>query len=673
MDAETQIVTFQDFLEQNYKAEILEAIRKGQAFVITDFTELSKFSPELAEDLLENPNEVIEAAEQAVKHFDLPDSMGRFFVRFSNLSAAQKYMIRDIRSKHIDKLIFFDGIVRQKSDVRPQVSSARFECPSCGNIIKILQLDRKFKEPNRCNKCARKGRFRLLTKELVDAQGIVLEESPDELDGGEQPKRINILLKNDLVSPISDKKTNPGTKIRISGVLSEVPIVLREGGQSTRFDLMIEANHVESVVEDFSQIAIDDEEMKEIIELSKDPKIYSKFINSLAPSIYGHDRIKEALLLQMMGGVRKKRDDGAVTRGDIHILLIGDPGGGKSQLLKRVSFVAPKARYVGGKGVSAAGLTASVVRDEFLRGWALEAGALVLANMGLCCIDELDKMSPEDRDAMHEALEQQTVSIAKANIQATLRAETTVLAAANPKFGRFDPFETIAKQINLPSTLINRFDLIFPIRDLPEKGRDERLAKFVLQLHQSEVTQKPEISTELLRKYVAYAKQRVFPKLTDSALEEIKEHYVTIRSVESTEGVTKAVPISPRQLEALVRLSEASARVRLSERVTKKDARRAIDLLTYCLIQVGLDPETGKIDIDRISVDVTSSERGKIFGVREIIADLEGKLGKTIPIDDILREATGRGIKAEDVEESIEKLKKSGDIFEPRRGFISRV
>jgi replicative DNA helicase Mcm len=375
-----------------------------------------------------------------------------------------------------------------------------------------------------------------------------------------------------------------------------------------------------------------------------------------------------------MGGVHKERSDGAQSRGDMHILLVGDPGAGKSQLLKRISLIAPKGRYVSGKGVSAAGLTASVVRDEFLRGWSLEAGAMVLASNGLCCIDEMDKMSEEDRSAMHEALENQTVSISKANIQATLLARTTVLAAANPKFGRFDPYDIIAKQIDLAPALINRFDLIFPIKDLPDTVKDEKLASHILNLHQTPDLEEPEIPTDLLRKYVAYAKQKVKPALSDSALEEIKNFFVEIRNKEvGEEGATRAIPISPRQLEALVRLAEACAKIRLSNKVTKKDAKKAIELLQYCLSQVGLDPETGKIDIDRIATGVSASARNKILTIKEIIEDLENRIGKTIPIDDLVKEATAQGISEGDIEDALEKLKRSGDLFEPKRGFISRI
>jgi len=420
-------------------------------------------------------------------------------------------------------------------------------------------------------------------------------------------------------------------------------------------------------------LTISPEQKAEILQLSKDPLVYEKIIESIAPTIYGHDRIKEALVLQLFGGCRKKQDDGVQRRGDIHILLVGDPGSGKSQLLKRMSIVAPKSRFVSGKGASGAGLTASVVKDEFLKGWALEAGALVLANKGLVCIDELDKMSKEDTSAMHEALEQQTVTISKANIQATLRSETTVLAAANPKFGRFDPYEILAKQIELPSTLINRFDLIFPVKDLPNLEKDERLASFILKLHKEAEIPKQKVDTDMIKRYVAYAKQVSFPRLTEPALNEIKNYFVSMRNSGNSEEKVQSIPISARQLEGLVRLAEASARTRLSSTVTKKDSQRAIDLLHHCLTLIGLDTETGKFDIDRITTGITASSRGNIGLIKEIISELEKAIGKVIPIDDIIREAEIKDISADKTQEVIEKLKRSGDLFSPRHGFISKI
>ncbi len=672
MDAVEQIRRFAEFIRHHHHTELLEKTSKGEEFLNINFAELSQFDPDLANHLLDQPEEVVKAAELSITEFDLPVKVKDFRVRFFNLPESQFTMVRDIRSDDISRFVWTEGIVRQKSDVRPQVTSARFECPSCGNVISVLQIDTKFKEPSRCG-CGRKGKFKLLSKELVDAQRIVLEEAPDELEGGEQPKRMDIFLKKDLVSPLSDKKSNPGTKILVNGVVKEVPITLREGGQSVRFDLMIEANYLDAIEEDYADILVTPEEEEQIKAIAIDPQANQKLIVSLAPSIYGHDRVKEAILLQLVSGVAKMRDDGVRTRGDIHILLIGDPGAGKSQLLKRACIVAPKARYVSGKGASGAGLTAAVVRDEFLKGWALEAGALVLANRGFVMIDELDKMSKEDRSAMHEALEQQTVTISKANIQATLRSETTVLAAANPKFGRFDPYDLIAKQIDLPPTLINRFDLIFPIKDLPDSKNDERMASFILKLHQNTSMGEAVISTDLLRKFIAYARKNCKPKLSEGAMEAIKEYYVSMRNSGSEEGGIKPIPITARQLEAIVRLAEASAKLRLSDMVIKKDAQRAIELIDHCLIQIGLDRETGKIDIDRISGGMPASQRTKIITVKEIIGELEVKHGKTIPVEEIIKEGEARELTVEQVEEALEKLKRNGDIFEPRKGHVQRI
>ncbi len=673
MNAQEQITKFHEFFEKFYYAQILEAAQRGENVLVVDFRKLSTFDPELAENAIEQPEETLTAAELAIKEFDLPKHTQHFHIRMKELPKSTKLMIRDVRSKHLNRMVWTNGVVRQKSDVRPQVTSARFECPSCGNVITVLQHEKKFREPSRCG-CGRKGKFKELSKELIDAQGIVLEEASEELEGGEQPKRMNIFLKNDLVSPLNDRRTSPGSKIKVGGWISEVPTNLRDGGKSTKFDLMFHANHIETIEEDFTDIKISKEEEEKIKELARDPDVYNRLVRSIAPSIFGHDKTKEGLLLQFVGGVRKERVDGTVTRGDMHVLLVGDPGCGKSQLLKRAVRVAPKARYVTGMGVSGAGLTAAVVKDEFLGGWSLEAGALVLSNRGFIMIDELDKMSKEDSSAMHEALEQQTVSISKANIQATLRAETTVLAAGNPKLGRFNQMDPLAPQIDLPPTLLNRFDLIFPVIDMPDKERDEKMAHHILGLHKDLALSEPQIPTDLMRKFIAYARQRITPKITDEALDEIKSYYVTMRTKGKIEDSGfRTIPITARQLEALVRLAEASAKIRLSENVTKEDARRAIELLEYCLNQVARDKETGQIDIDQISTGISTTQRSKIIVVKELIADLENQIGKTIPIEDLIEEARNVGIAKAQVDDVLEKLKRQGDIFEPKRGFIQRI
>ncbi|MFP4568249.1 MAG: hypothetical protein ACLFN8_04865, partial [Candidatus Woesearchaeota archaeon] len=254
MDAQEQINKYQEFLEEHYYEAMVHAVSKGAEALLLEFSDLARFDIFLAEELLERPEDSLKALEYAISRFDLGEDV-TLRPRFRELPESSQILISEIRSKNIDKFYQFKGIVRQKTDVRPQVTSAKFECPSCGNIISILQIDTKFKEPSSCS-CGRKGKFNMVSKDLVDAQKIVLEEAPEDLDGGEQPKRMNVFLKQDLVSPLSDKKTNPGSKIAIVGILKEIPIVLATGGKSTRFDLIIEANHVEPMQEDFSSFEL---------------------------------------------------------------------------------------------------------------------------------------------------------------------------------------------------------------------------------------------------------------------------------------------------------------------------------------------------------------------------------------------------------------------------------
>ena len=672
VNAQEQIEKFQEFLELNYQKEIHSLVKKGASSLLVDFNNLSMFDPLLAEEVLNDPEETIRAIEIALSQFDIPNKSIK--VRFFNIPESQKVLIKNIRSEHIDKFICFEGIVRQSSDVRPQVISAKFECPACGNNITMPQIEEKFKEPSRCS-CGRVGRFKLIDKKLVDSQRIVLEEPSDNLGGGEQSKRLPVYLREDLVEPKMEKKTTPGSRVKVYGMIREVPIPSKTGGMSTRFDLCLEANYVEPTEECYDEIILDEEDLAKIKHLSKDPKIYEKFLSSIAPSILGHEDIKGALILQLMGGVKKETGDGQKIRGDVHILLVGDPGAAKSSLIKFIENAAPRARYVVGRAATSAGITASVVKDEFIRGWALEAGAIVLASGGYLLLDEMDKMSEEDTSAMHEAMAQQTVTIHKANIHATLQAQTSVLAAANPKFGRFDPYQPIAAQIDLPPALINRFDLIFPVRDLPNKEKDSAIATHVLELQHNPMSKEPPIELGVMRKYIAHAKQSINPKLTPGAIEEIKNFYVNLRN-SSTVGdsdAVKPIPISARQLESLVRLAEGSARIRLSTKVTRSDARKSISIMRYCLMQVGFDPETGQIDIDRMSSGVTASTRNKIHMVREIIGFFESKGKKSIPMEDIMAEATDKKISESQVEEIIEKLKREGEIYEPRRGFISKI
>ena len=650
-----------------YKKEIGQNVKDGN-IVFLSFGDLSSDSPQLSELLTMHPEETLSVLEVALHEFGLVNNPR---IRLKEISDSFTEKIRNLRAKHLAKLVQVDGIVRQASEVRPQVINAKFECPSCGSSISVLQVGTKFREPSRCS-CGRRRDFKLLGKDMVDVQRLVVEESPESLIGGEQPRRISVFLKEDLVEPKMEEKSTPGSKIRIIGILKEIPKTSETGGILTRYDIAIEANNVITLEETFEELNISDEDERQIRELAADPNVLEKLAGSIAPSIYGYEEVKKALVLQLFGGVKKIKKDGTRTRGDFHLLLVGDPGVAKSVILKFISGIAPKGRYVVGKSASGAGITATVVRDEFMRGWSLEAGAMVLANKGIVCIDEMDKMDPQDRSAMHEAMEQQTVTVSKANVQATLRAETSVLAAANPKLGRFNPYDTVANQIDMPPTLINRFDVIFVLKDLPDRARDEAIAHHVLVEHK-EFGTKLAMDVNLFRKYIAYAKQKVQPFLTDESVAEIQKFYVDLRNMPvSGDQAMRPLPISARQLEALIRLSEASARARLSGQVTREDAKRAIDLMKYYLTQVGYDYETKTFDIDRISTGISSSQRGRILLVKDIITKLETRLGKLIPIEEIYRELQGK-IEQKEIDETLEKLYISGDIFHPKKGFVQKM
>ncbi len=664
---EDLIIEAKNFFDFN-KKELGASIRKGGNVIYLDFIKLTEFSNMLSDEILSNPEEVLRLIELAIEESGLVKDVR---VRLKNIPQSQEIKIRNIRSKHLNEIIVIEGIIRQASDVRPQVVNAKFECPSCGTVISVLQIEKKFREPSRCS-CGRRGGFKLISKEMVDTQRLVIEESPESLSGGEQPKRINVFVKEDLVEPKMEEKTTPGSRIKAIGVLKEVPVPLHSGGLSTRFELAVEANNLIPLEETFEELDISEEDEKQILELAENPMIFENLARSITPSIWGYEEIKKSLVLQLFSGVQKVHSDGQKSRGDIHILLVGDPGVAKSVTLTFMANISPKGRYVVGKSASGAGLTATVVRDEYLRGWSLEAGAMVLANKGLVCIDELEKMDPSDRSAMHEAMEQQTITVSKANVQATLRAETSVLAAANPKFGRFDPYQSIAQQIDLPPTLINRFDVIFTLRDIPNREKDEKIATHVLQEHQKE-GEDMLIPKELFRKYVAYAKQRIKPELSSEAVTEIKKFYVDLRNKPiSSESAMRPIPISARQLQALIRMSEASAKLKLKKIVTKEDAKRAIELMKYYLMQVGYDYESKTFDIDRIGSKFSSSQRNKVFTVRDVITELEGKMGKLIPLEEIEKELEGKMGKDE-IDEAISKLSASGDIFKPRRGYVQKM
>ena len=685
---ETLIGWWDNFLSEYYRAEIetiaLDYPQRRSLHV--DYWDIDRVDHEIAEILLSEPQKMIFNAEQALNSIDVAiDKQMKLHLRVYNLPDANRIGIRKLRSEHLGKLVAIEGLVKKVTEVRPKLKRAVFICQRCGSESSVEQDEEMLKEPLQCENCGRSSFFKLSTSlsSFIDFQKIEVQESPEGLRGGAQPERITIYLEDDLVGDVA-----PGDRLIINGIL--VAHQRRRGSHKlTSFDKTLYAISIEKQEQAFEEVEITEEDEQKILEISKLPDIYDRIRDSIAPTIYGMEVEKDALVLQLFGGVPKLMPDGTRIRGDIHMLFVGDPGTAKSQILSYISKLAPRSIYASGKATSAAGLTAAAVRDEFGEGhWTLEAGALVLADMGIACIDEIDKMSEQDRSALHQAMEQQEISVAKAGINATLKSRCAILAAANPKLGRFDEFIPIHEQINMPPALLSRFDLIFSLIDRPDRERDTDLALHILYTHRagevkehrlrarepkySEEEERrllekitPAFDPEFLRKYIAYAKRNVFPVLEEDAIQRIKDYYVSLRS--SSED---SIPFTPRQLEAFVRLAEASARVRLSDRVTLEDAERAISIIEKYLRRVGVDKETGKFDIDIIATGISRSQHDRMLTLMEIVRDLcresqEGMANK----EEILAEATSRGLERSRAEKDLERLKRTGQIYEPRHGY----
>jgi replicative DNA helicase Mcm len=477
------VAKWEEFLRSRYWDDLLELADSypDERSLKIRFSDIDKFDPDFAEELMENPEQTLEAAHAAMLELDLPMDvyMDRAHVRIAELP--RHFKTRELRSDHIGKLLAIDGLVRTATEVRPKIVSAAFQCQRCGFTFFKEQTGNKFEDQNlKCmnQACDRGGPFKLMLAQskFVDAQKIRVQESPEELRGGQQPQTLDVELEDDLAGKIF-----PGDRVIVNGILKSYQRNNPQQGKSTYFDLVHKGISVEMKDQEFEEIDITKEDEEMILRMSRDPEIYENIRKSIAPSIYGYEDVKEALALQLVSGFEKNLPDGARIRGDIHILLVGDPGIAKSQLLRYMIKISPRGIYTSGKSSTSAGLTATAVKDELGDGrWTIEAGALVLADKGIAAIDEMDKMNNEDKSALHEAMEQQTISVAKAGVMATLKSRCSLLAAANPKLGRFDKYEPIAPQINLTPALMSRFDLIFVLTDDPDTKRDTAIANHIL-------------------------------------------------------------------------------------------------------------------------------------------------------------------------------------------------
>ncbi|WOF16329.1 minichromosome maintenance protein MCM [Methanoplanus sp. FWC-SCC4] len=689
------------FLKKHYKAELGEIAREYpyRRSLIIDFQKLEKWGKkglEISDELLKNPGKVVGDVRDAIKNFNLiftkdeEEKAENVNIRFIHLP--RKIDVRDIRAHHINTFLSVEGIIRKTTEVRPRLTYAVFRCLNCGELTPAYKQGYgKFQEPYRnCTQCERQTKMELVPQlsKFLDVQKLRIQESPEGLRGGEQPETLDVDITDDLVANAA-----PGDRVVINGILRSIQRVT-QGNKSSLFDIYLEANSIEIGEKEFEEVAISEEDEEEILQLSSDPEIYEKFGKSIAPSIYGNSEVKEAITLILFGGIMKELPDGSHLRGDIHMLLVGDPGIAKSQMLRYVIRLSPRGIYTSGKSSTSAGLTATAVKDEFGDGrWTLEAGALVLADMGIAAVDEMDKMTRDDRSSLHEAMEQQTISIAKAGITATLRSRCALLGAANPKMGRFDEYAPIAEQINMPPSLLSRFDLIFVMRDKPNDSLDRAIGEHILKSHEvgeliehikknpiegiddNYIDQKlspvtPEIDPLIFRKYIAYSKRNCFPLLSAEAKEKLVAYYLSLRNLAADNS--KPVPVTARQLEAMVRLAEASARIRLSPQVEESDAERVIKIVDRCLRDVAYDPDSGSFDIDKLVTGIPKQRRDIIREIKEAIkvnADDSGYAR----IEEVIDILSQKGHDKDDVKRRIDDLLRSGEAMQPRHGIIKLI
>ncbi|MDQ5870364.1 MAG: minichromosome maintenance protein MCM [Thermoproteota archaeon] len=663
----------------NYKYfdRINHMMASNSTSLIADYIDLDVANPEIAKLITYRPDETLEAFNEAVGsilreiHFDYAEEIKeKIKVRIGNYTVQKG--LRDINAEVIDKLIGVSGMVVRSSEVKPLAKKIGYRCLNCDAINEAQLKGLSLRKPTKCINCSEKElEMDPENSIFTDFQLVRLQELPEDLPAGQLPHYVEVTVMDDLVD-----RCRPGDRVLLTGIVRIEHEQIAPQAKTNLFRLRMEGNNIEYLgglagtkdTRTLERMAISGEDEKQIFAIAGKPDAYDKLIASFAPHIYGHEIIKEAILLLIVGSVTKKLDDGSSRRGDINIFLVGDPGTAKSEMLKYAAKIAPRGLYTSGRGTTAAGLTAAVIRDKSGI-MMLEAGAVVLGDQGLVCIDEFDKIKPEDRSSLHEVMEQQTCSVAKGGIVATLNARTSILSAANPMYGKYDVFKNITENVNLPIPLLTRFDLIYVIRDTPEREKDSRIAGHILEIHRDvEHAAQPAIEMDLFRKYLAYAKQ-IEPKLTIEVINALRDYYMKMRNVDS-EGM---ITVTPRQLEGLIRLATARARLLLQDNVKIEDAERAIYLVQRMLETAGVDVNTGKVDLGVLH-GKPHSEISKLKLFMEVFNGLSGQDKNDVEEKNFINELAKTGkFSEEEAKTFIKKAMQNGQIYERRSGFYAKA
>ncbi len=665
--------------EGNYRYfdRINDMMASGVQSLVVDYIDFDSYNPDLAKQLTHKPDEMLEAFNESALailreiHHDYEQEIhDRIKVRIGNYTVQKG--LRDINAELIDKLVSVSGMVVRSSEVKPLAKKVAYKCTNCNAVTEATLKGLVLKKPSKCIACGDKELDMDPEHSIfIDFQMVRLQELPEDLPAGQLPHYVEVTVMGDLVD-----QCRPGDRIMLTGIIRIEQEQMAPQAKTSLFRLRMEGNNIEYLggragskdTRTVERIAISTEDERQIQAIGSKPDAYEKLVASFAPHIYGQEVIKESILLLIVGSVTKKLEDGSTRRGDINVLLVGDPGTAKSEMLKFAAKIAPRGLYTSGRGSTAAGLTAAVIRDKSGI-MMLEAGAVVLGDQGLVCIDEFDKIKAEDRSALHEVMEQQTCSVAKGGIVATLNARTSILSAANPMYGKYDPYKNITENVNLPVPLLTRFDLIFIVRDIPEKDKDNLIASHILEIHK-DVTRaaKPAIDIDLFSKYLTYARG-LEPTLTSEAIDIIRAYYMDMRRAES-EGM---ITVTPRQLEGLVRLATARARILLKDKVEADDAKRAIYLVDQMLKTAGVDVNTGKMDVG-VLYGKPQSEVSKQKLFMEVFNGISGPDNNEVEDKNLVAELvkTGR-FTDEEARTQISKFNREGRIYERRPGFWAKA